>query len=285
MISHPALAGALLRSLVAVLWVLALAGPVPAQETSEDDRVEARAMLNRGVEAYKHAKFDDAVTDFERAKELDPSLVNAQLYLAVAYASQYVPGATSPENLHYGELATQEFRAILDKDPTNISAIDGIGSILYNMGGTPFDVEKLEKAKEYQELHIRLRPDDPEPYYWVGVIDWSIAYRSNQDIRNEYNRNARQAIKPADPLTPDLAARFNVGFGRGIDEGISNLKKTIDLKPNYTDAMAYLNLLYRQKADTEISASARANDLRMADDLVDQVMKIKRREAAAPQFR
>ncbi len=32
------------------------------------------------------------------------------------------------------------------------------------------------------------------------------------------------------------------------------LKKAIELKPDYDDAMAYLNLLYRQKADLESSS-------------------------------
>ena len=59
--------------------------------------------------------------------------------LPTAYASQYIPGAPSPENIRNGEQAMAEFKNILDADPSNLSAIDGIGSILYNMGGTPFD--------------------------------------------------------------------------------------------------------------------------------------------------
>ena len=38
-----------------------------------------------------------------------------------------------------------------------------------------------------------------------------------------------------------------------IDEGIQNLQTAIQKKQDYDDAMAYLNLLYRQKADTETS--------------------------------
>src|ERR1700735_978502 len=102
------------------------------------DKLRARDKLNKGVAAYKNAQFDVAIEDFKQAKELDPTLTNAQLYLAAAYSNQYIPGAPSPENIRAGESAIAEYKTILEQQPDNISAIDGIGSILYNVGGTPY---------------------------------------------------------------------------------------------------------------------------------------------------
>src|SRR5580692_10751898 len=98
------------------------------------DRLKARDRLNKGVQAYKGGQFDEAIEDFKVAKQLDPTLTNAQLYLAAAYTGLYIPGAPSPENVRNGEQAIAEYQQILDNDPNNISAIDGIGSLLYNMG-------------------------------------------------------------------------------------------------------------------------------------------------------
>lgn len=56
-------------------------------------KLKARDQLNRGVQAYKNGQFDTAIEDFKLAKDLDPQLLNARLYLATAYASQYIPGA------------------------------------------------------------------------------------------------------------------------------------------------------------------------------------------------
>ena len=67
------------------------------------DKLRARDKLNKGVEAYKNGQFDAAIEDFKDAKEFDPTLTNAQLYLATAYASQYIPGAPSPENIRNGD--------------------------------------------------------------------------------------------------------------------------------------------------------------------------------------
>ena len=41
-----------------------------------------------------------------------------------------------------------------------------------------------------------------------------------------------------------------------IDEGIKNLDKALQIDPEYDDAMAYENLLYRQKADLEDSTGS-----------------------------
>ena len=246
------------------------------------DRLRARDKLNKGVEAYKNGQFDAAIEDFKTSKDLDPSLLNARLYLATAYASQYIPGAPSDDNVRLGQQAIQEFQEVLQKDPNNISAIDGIGSILYNMGGTPYDPKKFEESKSYHKKHMELKPDDPEPYYWIGVIDWSLAYRGNKEMRVAFNATGKKQIKDDDPLPPAVRDQFVSKFGPIIDEGVSNLQKAIELRPDYEDAMAYLNLLYRQKADMEATADARQNDIKMADELMSKVKEIKQKKMEAP---
>jgi tetratricopeptide (TPR) repeat protein len=246
------------------------------------DKLRARDKLNKGVEAYKNGQFDAAIEDFKTSKDLDPSLLNARLYLATAYASQYIPGAPSEDNVRLGQQAIQEFQEVLQKDPNNISAIDGIGSILYNMGGTPYDPKKFEESKSYHKRHMQVKPDDPEPYYWIGVIDWSLAYRGNKELRVAYNAGGKKQIKDDDPLPPAVRDQFNSKFGAIVDEGITNLQKAIELRPDYEDAMAYLNLLYRQKADLETTADARANDFKLADELMGKVKEIKQKKMEAP---
>ena len=77
------------------------------------NKLKARDLLNKGVVAFKAGKSDDAIEDFKRATELDPSLTTAHLYLATAYASLYIPGAPSPENKARGEQAIKVFKEIL----------------------------------------------------------------------------------------------------------------------------------------------------------------------------
>lgn len=247
------------------------------------NKLKARDLLNKGVAAFKNGQYDVAVEDFKQAKDLDPSLLNARLYLATAYASQYIPGAPSEQNKNIGKQAIQEFKEILATNPDNLSAIDGIGSILFQMAGTPYDPKLFEESKSYHQKHIQLKPEDPEPYYWIGVIDWTLAFRANGEMRKEYNeKNIRKQVKDTDPLPPAVRGEYLAKYGPIVDEGISALQKAISIRPDYDDAMAYLNLLYRRKADTVATADERAALQKQADDLVDKVKEIKQKRASQP---
>ena len=83
-------------------------------------------------------------------------------------------------------------------------------------------------------------------------------------------------------MPPAVRDQFNAKFGAIVDEGVTNLKKAVELRPDYEDAMAYLNLLYRQKADLEATPDARASDLKLADELMDKVKEIKQKKMEAP---
>ena len=250
------------------------------------NKLKARDLLNKGVAAFKNGQYDAAIEDFKQAKDLDPGLVNARLYLATAYASQYIPGAPSEQNQRLGTQAVNEFKEVLEleKEAKNVSAIDGIGSILFQMAGTPYDPKKFEESKSYHQRHITLKPTDPEPYYWIGVIDWTLSFRANQEVRAEYNKNnIRKQVRDTDPLPASVRADYTQKFGALVEEGIRDLSRAVQLRPDYDDALAYLNLLYRRKADMVESADERAGLLKQADDLVDKVKEIKQKRAEQPQ--
>jgi tetratricopeptide (TPR) repeat protein len=246
-------------------------------------KLQARDMLNKGVAAYRDGKFDLAIEDFKRAKDFDPTLTNARLYLATAYATQYIPGAPSDENIRMGEQAIKEFQEVLGADSSNISAIDGIGSILYNMAGTPYTRAKFEESKTYHMKHIALKPEDPEPYYWIGVIDWTLTYRSNLEMRGKWRlANAGKALKDDEAMPPPVRDDYTKENGQLIEEGIDKLHKALELRPDYDDAMAYLNLLLRRKADEAATPTERADLLKQADELVDKAKEIKQKKMEAP---
>src|SRR5579862_9026408 len=202
------------------------------------DKLKARDELNKGVAAYRDGKYDQAIEFFKQAKDNDPTLTNARLYLATAYATQYIPGAPSDENIRMGQAAVKEFQDVLSVDPTNISAIDGIGSILYNMAGTPYSRDKFAESKTYHVKHISLKPEDPEPYYWIGVIDWTLTYRDNLEARGKWRlAHPGKPLKDDDPMPNDIRGQYITDNGQLIDEGITDLRKAIELRPDYDDAM------------------------------------------------
>ncbi len=245
-------------------------------------KLKARDQLNKGVQAYKAGRYELAIENFKQAKQLDPQLMNARLYLATAYATQYIPGAPSEENKRNGEAAVAEFREILEQmDSKNLNAIDGIASITFNMAGTPFDPKKFDEARAYHDKHVAQKPNDPAPRYSIGVIEWTLAYAGNKKARAEYNAAARKPLKDDEPMPKAVREKFVADFGPHVDNGIEHLQKAITLQQDYEDAMAYLNLLYRQKADMVESKDERESFLNQADELINKVKVIKQKKVEA----
>ncbi|MBV8890549.1 MAG: hypothetical protein JO266_00985 [Acidobacteria bacterium] len=241
------------------------------------NKLRARDKLNKGVQAYKNAKYEEAINHFQQAVDFDPSLLNARLYLATAYAQQYIPGADTPDNNRMAENAIEQFKKVLEMHPgreQQVGSLKGIASLYFNM-------KKLDLAKQYHEKVAERDPNDPETYYSIGVIDWTQVYQPRMEER------AKLGLKPDEPLNGKDKDQKKVctdlkqkNWGT-IQDGIDNLNKALQLRPDYDDAMAYMNLMYREKADVECDdPAARSADLKMADEWVDKTMATKKVKAA-----
>ena len=232
------------------------------------DKLRARDQLNKGVAAYKNARYEQAINNFKEAVALDGSLKNAKLYLATAYAQQYIPGVDSPENLQNATSAIEQYKSVLEQDPKNVNSIKGIAYLYLQM-------KKFEDAKDYYRKAIALDPNDPEAYYSVGVIDWTQAYQPRMEER------AKLGLRPDEPLKDKkLCTKLRGDSETVIQDGLDNLNKALQLRQDYDDAMAYLNLLYREKADRECDMpDQRASDLKTADEWVDKTMAAKKAKA------
>ncbi len=231
-------------------------------------KLRARDQLNKGVLAYKSAKYEEAINHFQQAVSLDPTLLNARLYLATAFAQQYIPGVDTPENNKFAEQAIEQYKAVLDRDPKNVNSVKGIAYLFLQM-------KKFNDAKDFYRKATDLDPNDPEPYYSVAVIDWTQTYQPRMEER------AKLGLKPEDPLKDKkVCAGLKTKNASNIQEGIDNLTKALQLRPDYDDAMAYMNLMYRERADVQCDdPAARAGDLKTADEWVDKTLAVKKAKA------
>jgi hypothetical protein len=123
------------------------------------------------------------------------------------------------------------------------------------------------------------------PYYWIGVLDWAICFPRAQMVRVDHNLN-----QPKDPAHPDVLPvippklRDELADKNGplVDEGLKALQKAIELKPNDADTMAYLNLMYRQKAEIDADDDTRQADTKQAEDWVDKSVQQRKVDANQP---
>ncbi len=221
-------------------------------------KLEARDHLNKGVQAYKSARYEDAIQHFQEAVRLDPTYPSAELYLATAYAQSVVPDLQTPENLKRAQLAIDGFKKVYDKDPKDVGAIKGVAALYLNIG-------KYDDAKEWQLKAIAVDPQDAEAYYTVGYIDWRQAYRNA--VAQLQTENLTDAGDGNPKMSKKLCANLQQLNTPLVTEGLQYMQKAVDIRPSYDDAMSYLNLLNRRKADLECSnEAARKADVQAAVD-------------------
>jgi tetratricopeptide (TPR) repeat protein len=224
--------------------------------------------LDLGVQAYKNARYEEAIQHFRQAVDLNPTLLNARLYLATAYAQRYIPGVDTPDNNKFAEQAIDQYKAVLERDPKNTNSVKGIAYLDLQM-------KHFDKAKEFYRKATELDPNDPEPYYSVAVIDWTQTYQSRIELR------AKLDLKQLQPLIRSAECwQLRDANRELVDDGIVMLKKAIELRRDYDDAMAYMNLMYRERAEIQCGdAKAYAADLKTADDWVDLTLATKKRKS------
>lgn len=229
------------------------------------NKLKSRDQLVKGVQAFKNARYEEAVDHFQNAINLDPESADAKLYLATAYSYQVVPNLDTPENLKIAQKAIDGFQEVLAKNPNDVTALKQIASLYRN-------TKKLDLAKEYEKKVIAIDPNDAEAYYTIGVIDWTTEHYKNT-----------VPILAADGLTDDgqgnakkskaACAKLQAANTDLVNEAFEYLNKAVELNPTYDDAMAYLQLTYRSKANLECGDdAARKADLAKADEWVQKGM-------------
>jgi tetratricopeptide (TPR) repeat protein len=221
-------------------------------------RLAARDQLNKGVDAYKSGKYEEAIGHFQKATELDPSLPMAKSYLATALAQNIVPGLDTPENLKTADQAISIFQEVLAKKPDDVNSLKQIAGIY-------FSIKKLDDAKTWQKKVLAVDAKDPEAAYTVGVIDWTEAHENvlkalvPAGFNDDGEGNVKAPKKVMDTIKDENSAL--------IEEGLQYLNQAVANRANYDDAMAYLNLIYRRKADLDFgNDAARKADLAQAEE-------------------
>lgn len=244
------------------------------------DKLKSRDRLNKGVQAYKNARYQEAIDNFKEAIALDNTNPNARLYLATAYMTQWIPGADSPENRQLAEQAHKEFEEVLRRDPKDKVALASLASLAYNEAGAlqgEAKMKKFDEAREWNQKLIQVDPKNKEAYYSLGVIAWAKWYPALGKAR------ADLGMKPEDPgpiKDKKVKAELKQKWSSTIQEGIDDLQKALEIDPEYDDAMAYMNLLIRERADLADTPEEYKKEIEVADNWVQKALDTKKKKAA-----
>ncbi len=222
------------------------------------DQLAARDQLNKGVEAYKSAHYEEAIGHFQKATQLDPKPSHGKDLSGHCAGAERCARPQYRENLKTANQAIDIFKDVLAKDPSDVNSLKQIAGIY-------FQIKKLDDAKEWQKKVLAVDPKDPEAAYTIGVIDWTEAHENTltalqtAGVNDDGEGNVKAPKKVMEPLKAQN--------GPIVDEGLKYLNDAVANRANYDDAMAYLNLIYRRKADVDYGDSAAVKaDIAAAED-------------------
>lgn len=243
------------------------------------NKLKARDNLNKGVNAFRAGQYTQAADAFKTAIDLDPDLPSARLYLATAYMTQYVPGSEAPDNKRNADSALQQFQVALDSnldEKNKLLAMQSLANLHYQM-------KDFAKATDWNKKVIASDPKNKEAYYTLGVIAWTQFVPSWREARS------LQSLRPEDPgplkdpktkKDPDTKAEMKAKFWQPLTDGIEDEKKALQIDPDYENAMAYMNLLLRYRADLDDTKDQYQADVKEADQWVQKALDTTKKKAA-----
>jgi tetratricopeptide (TPR) repeat protein len=193
--------------------------------------------------------------------------------------TQYVPGSEAPDNKRNADSALQQFQTALGSnldDKNKLLAMQSLANLYYNMKDFP-------RAEEWHKKVVQADPKNKEAYYSLGVIAWTEFVPSWREARST------QGMRPEDPgplkdpknkKDPDIKADLKAKYWQKLTDGIEDEKKALEIDPEYENAMAYMNLLIRYRADLDDTKDQYTADAKDADTWVQKALETTKKKAA-----
>jgi predicted Zn-dependent protease len=239
--------------------------------------------IKQANEAYQREDYRAALQHYVLARQIDSSFPDLDRMIGYTQIGLYIPDDKSPKNEAHADAAIAELSRYLKKRPDDRIARDALINMYLNANRTsqaidyfraylndhPADLEAVKSiatlyAKQgnfneslnwYQKITL-LDSKNPESFYIYGVVC--------------YEKVAKNP--PADEAAKQVI----------VDKGKEALQHAIDMKPDYFEAMAYLNLLWRQQAliDAPKDPVKAQQDIAMADSIRNKAVEIIRQKKA-----
>ncbi len=247
-------------------------------------KIEARITIRNANQAYEKEDYTKALSEYTRARQIDPSFPDLDRLIGYSQIGLYIPEDKSPKNEQHADAAIAELTRYLKKRPDDRIARDALINMYLNANRTsqaidyfrayllthPGDLEAVrsiatlyakqgnfnESLNWYEKITL-LDSKNPESFYIYGVVC--------------YEKVAKNP--PADP-----GEKMAI-----IQKGEAALMKASQMKPDYFEALVYLNLLYRQQALTETDPAKQQQLIAEADKIRNEAVEITKKKKAAAQ--
>lgn len=253
--------------------------------TTNPDKVEAYFYLGNSYDnLYKATRrgependknLEVAIENYKKAAERDPNPKMKQLSL------EYLVAAYGPDKLADPGQAEPILQRMIQLDPQNPNNYFVLAR-MYEEGGRYDEAEAtLQKAKE-------MRPNDP-------VIYTTLAGYYNRQGEFEKTMEALQQRTEKEPTNPEayyMQATFywekafrdfrlkDAEKHDYVMKGLDAVNKSLEIKPDYMEAVVYKNILLRMQANLEKDPKKQQALIAEADRLRDMAAEMRKKKAA-----
>lgn len=122
-----------------------------------------RDWIKQGTEAFRYARYSEAVSAFQKASDSNPKSPVPHLYLALGWFQQYIPNAVSADNADRARRAETELRRALTLDPMSRIAVVMLGQLAFYEG-------RLEEARKWYRKALAAEPRNADIWCTLGTI-------------------------------------------------------------------------------------------------------------------
>jgi tetratricopeptide (TPR) repeat protein len=248
-------------------------------------KIEARIAISDANKAYEKEDYKTALSEYTRARTIDPSFPDLDRMIGYSEIGLYVPEDKTPANEKHADTAIVELNKYLKKRPDDRVARDALISMYLSANRTdeaiayfrnflnePDHRNDLEAVKSIATLYAK-KGDFNEALNWYEKI--TLIDSKNPESFYIFGVVCYEKVSKNPPA--DLAEKLSI-----IDRGKNALQHSIDMKPDYFESMAYLNLLWRQQALLETDPLKAQADVAQADQIRNKAVEIiKAKKAAA----
>lgn len=245
------------------------------------NKFQSRAEIRQGNEFFRVGRYDTALAKYNTALQLDPGEKKLYKNIGLAYMGLYQPGSKHPKDLEYSQRAIDFLKKYVDAFPKDKKAPEFLVTMYLNSG-------RLDDALAFFQDYSQKHPQDTKAMETMaslyfqkadfphGVEMMENAMKITGPKKETYETIGAQAWDKAHNY-PDLTDDQRQAV---VTQGIEAMNKSLAMDPNYTEALAFINLLYREQAklDQKTDPKKAEEDLAKADEYRNKAIELQKQK-------
>ncbi|MGC2742228.1 MAG: tetratricopeptide repeat protein, partial [Candidatus Angelobacter sp.] len=157
--------------------------------------------------------------------------------------------------------------------PKDVDSLKGLAYL-------KLQLNNFEEARENYAKAIALAPNDPELLYAAAVANWSVANRDITEEKAKLDAESEYSLILSEGCSDARTKSLPV-----IDSGIAMLNKAVSLRKDDIDAMTYMNMFYRLRAELECGSKKNFKaDIKQSDEWADRAAAARKKQAEAAEI-